>query len=170
MSQPATKPTTDETGEPIAYGEHKGFEVYPMPIFAILEVDDPGAVAAWYQEALGFGAMFSGPVIHLRRRKYQDVLLRQASDSGSSSESGTRLTLAFQAQGEVEELAKRAKAVERLGRSEVSDVVKTPWNAIELNVTDPAGNRLVFTEQDPNPDPESMKRWREMFEKDRTNS
>jgi hypothetical protein len=36
----------------------------------------------------------------------------------------------------------------------------------DLRVTDPAGNRLVFTEQDPEADPEAMKRWQKMFDAD----
>lgn len=154
---------TDETGEPTSFGEYKGFEVYPMPFFVTLTVDDPAAVAAWYEAALGFGTMFAGPVIHLRRRKYQDILL-VAGDVGASSAS---LRLNFQAQGEVEELAARAKAADPVGQSHVDDVAKTPWNAIELRVTDPVGNQLVFTERDPDADPENVERWRKLFEETR---
>lgn len=137
-----------------------------MPFFATLTVDDPAAVAAWYERALGFGAMFAGPVVHIRRRKYQDLLLAagpQAAPPGG-------LTLTFQADGEVGELAARARAAEPLGASQVEDVVRTPWNTRDLRVTDPAGNRLVFTERDAEADPadpETVRRWQEMFEADR---
>ena len=160
MINPTMQPAVDETGEPTVHGTYRGFEIYPMPFFATLTVGDPAAVAAWYESALGFGTMFAGPVIHLRRRKYQDLLL-VAGEAGNASES---LRLNFQAQGEVDELAARAKAAEALGESRVEDVARTPWNAIELRVTDPAGHQLVFTERDPEADPENVERWRKMFE------
>ena len=43
------------------WGEFNGFEVYPMPMFATLDVTDVAAVAAWYERTLGFGIMFSAP-------------------------------------------------------------------------------------------------------------
>ena len=70
--------SVDERGEPVRLGEYNGFEVYPMPMFATLAAEDPSALAAWYEEALGFVSMFAGPVIHLRRAKYQDLLVVRA--------------------------------------------------------------------------------------------
>jgi len=64
-----------------------GFAVYPMPMFARLAMSDLQASVAWYTEALGFGVVFVGPEIdgrplmaHLRRRRYQDLLLVPATD------------------------------------------------------------------------------------------
>src|SRR5919202_6523945 len=77
---------TDARGEPISLGEFGGFEVYPMPFFATLECEDVTSTVAWYRDALGFGVMFTGPeiagqpsLVHLRRRKYQDLLLRPST-------------------------------------------------------------------------------------------
>lgn len=155
-------PAVDERGEPVSLGEFNGFEVYPMPVFATLAVDDPAAVAAWYEAALGFSPMFSGPLVHLRRRKYQDLLLVAAIPApvgGSGS-----LTLTFNADGEVDTLAERARAVPALGVSAIEGPVDTSWNTRDLRVTDPAGNRLVFTGRNPNPDPEVQAAWQRMFD------
>jgi len=48
--------------------------------------------------------------------------------------------------------------------------VDTPWNTRDLNVTDPAGNQLVFTGRNPNPDPEQAARMKAMFEAARKGS
>jgi predicted lactoylglutathione lyase len=159
------------SGEPAALGEFRGFEVYPMPFFVTLAVEDVVAVANWYQRALGFQAMFTMPapqggqpnLIHLRRRKYQDVLLRPTS--GTQAQSSSTLTLSFSAEGEVDALAEQAKAAEVLGRSRVEGVFDTPWNTHDLRVTDPVGNVLVFTGRSLNPDPKKHEAWREIFEK-----
>jgi catechol 2,3-dioxygenase-like lactoylglutathione lyase family enzyme len=67
--------------EPTTLAEFGGHEIYPMPMFATLAVADVAAVAAWYERALGFATVFRAPdaggqpaLIHLRRRKYQDLL------------------------------------------------------------------------------------------------
>src|SRR5438477_9859595 len=80
----------DRNREPGSFGEFGGYEVYPMPFFATLECGDVNATAAWYRDALGFGIMFAGPeiggqpsLVHLRRKKYQDVLLRPAANAAS---------------------------------------------------------------------------------------
>lgn len=74
--------TTYDQSEPPVSHVHNGFEVYPMPVFAAMETSDVDALAQWYHDALGFGIMFKMPgpggqptLVHLRRRKYQDVLI-----------------------------------------------------------------------------------------------
>ena len=155
--------------EPPTLGEFNGFEIYPMPMFATLAVDDVAAVARWYGDALGFGTMFAGPpigdqpsLVHLRRGKYQDLLLVPRRTAGPSAAPAT-LTLSFSAD-EVDELAGRARAVAPLGASAVVGPVDTPWNSRDLRVTDPAGHQLVFTSRQANPDPEQVKRMQAMFE------
>jgi uncharacterized glyoxalase superfamily protein PhnB len=157
--------------EPPSLGEFDGFEIYPMPMFATLAVADVAAVARWYADALGFGTMFAGPsvggqpsIVHLRRNKYQDVLLIPSRGAGAgSAASPATLTLSFSAD-EVDELAGRARSVAPVGASAVSEPVDTPWNTRDLRVTDPAGHQLVFTSRQVNPDPEQVKRMQEMFE------
>src|SRR5438552_4807759 len=102
--------------EPQNLGEFNGFEIYPMPMFATISVADVNGVVAWYQTALGFSTVFSAPpmpsmpspggqpsLVHLRRRKYQDLLVTAApADAGSPS---TGLTITFNTDGEVDQLA-----------------------------------------------------------------
>ena len=59
---------------------------YPMPAFVQLQVADLDRAAHWYAEALEFRAIFTMPgpdgnpiLIHLRRSRYQDILLVRAA-------------------------------------------------------------------------------------------
>jgi len=147
--------------EPPRLGEFNGYEVYPMPMFATLSSDDPAQLATWYEQALGFGTMFAGPLIHLRRRKYQDLLIvRGAPPPGLAGGP----ILSFSMEEGIEELAARAYAAPQLGQSAVEGPIDTPWNTRDLRVTDPAGHRLVFTARREVPDPEISRRWQEAFE------
>jgi uncharacterized glyoxalase superfamily protein PhnB len=160
-------------GEPRTLGEYNGYEIYPMPMFALLECADIVRTAAWYQEALGFGKMFAGPlvegqpaIVHLRRRKYQDLMLVRAAGS-KATPSGlrerARSALTFGADGELDALAQRASSAASVGDAHVEPPVVTPWNTRDLRVTDPDGHRLVFTER--NADPSAHARVQAMFEK-----
>jgi len=161
----------DERGEPISFGEFGGFEVYPMPFFATLECEDINSTVAWYRDALGFGVMFTGPeiagqpsLVHLRRHKYQDVLLRPSAPAQPAA-AMPRLTLTFNADGEVDELAARAREVAPVRQSKVEAPANTPWNTRDLRATDPEGNALIFTARRTDIDPEAEARMREMFER-----
>ena len=162
-------PAADPSGEPASLGEFRGAEIYPMPAFVTLAVADVAGVAAWYERALGFTTVFRvptpegvpPPLVHLRRRKYQDVLL---VPGGEGLVAGSSLTVSFSADGEVDELAARARAAAPAGRSAIDGPVDTPWNTRDLRVTDPAGHRLVFTGRQANPDPEQAARWKKMFD------
>ena len=147
--------------EPPRLGTYNGFEVYPMPMFATLAAEDPAALAAWYERALGFGVMFAGPLIHLRRNKYQDLLIvRGVPPEGASGGP----ILSFSIGESIDELAARARAAAPLGQSSFEGPFDTPWNTRDLRVTDPVGNRLVFTGPRAEPDPEISRRWQAMFE------
>ena len=98
-----------------SFGEFNGHEIYPMPMFAKIAVTDIVSVAAWYEQALGFSTVFSGPMangkpalVHLRRRKYQDILLVGSTAEGSIS---SNLSLNFNADGEVDSIAERARSL-----------------------------------------------------------
>ncbi len=166
------QPATEPSGEPASLGEFGGVEIYPMPAFVTLAVADVAGVAAWYERALGFITVFRvptpdgvpPPLVHLRRRKYQDVLIVPGADGLSP---GSSLTISFSADGEIDELAARARAAEPVGRSAIDGPVDTPWNTRDLRVTDPAGHRLVFTSRRANPDPEQAARWKKMFDEAR---
>ena len=168
MAKPEEQPVRDQRGEPVSLGDFGGHEIYPMPMFAKIVTTDVAAAAEWYEKALGFVTVFRGPsvggqpmMVHLRRHKYQDVLL-VASPQATAPASG--FTLNFSADGEVDELAQRARSVAAVGSSTVDGPVNTPWNTRDLNVTDPAGNRLVFTGRNPNPDPQQAARMKAMFD------
>src|SRR5262245_26421665 len=114
--------------EPPVVADFDGVEIYPMPMFATLAAPDAAALSAWYQAALGFTVVFSAPpvggqpsLVHLRRRKYQDLLIVPAPAGPVSAATGapTGLTLSFDADGEVDALAVQARGVAQLGASSV---------------------------------------------------
>lgn len=140
-------PIHDQTDPPLL-GDHEGYPVYPMPAFATVEAADPAATVRFFTEALDFDVMFRGPEVdgvhtltHLRRAKYQDVLVvpaRRAVTPGGS------VTFTIQA-GEadrVDALAVRASQVSGL---RIDGPVDTPWNTREFALWDPDGNRFVVT-------------------------
>ena len=162
--------------DPPALGEYEGHEIYPMPAFATISVTDVSRVAAWYEQALGFATVFRAPdvdgqpsLVHLRRRKYQDLLLIPARVAAPSTDAPSSLTLSFNAEGEVDALAERARTVEPLGRSSIMGPIDTPWNTRDVRVTDPAGHPLIFTGRNPKADPEQLSRMRDMFGRQRVN-
>jgi uncharacterized glyoxalase superfamily protein PhnB len=148
--------------EPAILGEHNGFEIYLMPVFVTLVVDDVPGVVDWYVRALGFGVMFRGPVVHLRRSKYQDILIVQATPQRAATTGGPPIS--FAANGDVDAIAERARVVAPTGRAAIDGPIDTPWNARDLHVTDPGGHHLVFTSPRANPDPEDVARWKRMFD------
>lgn len=120
--------------DPPTIGEHCGFEIYPMPCFVRFSSPDPAAAAAWYVERLGFGVMYVAPevegvpvMVHLRRRKYQDILLVRGPAEGGGS-------VVLDATGELDALAQRSGG----------EAVATPWGPRELRLVDPIGNRIVL--------------------------
>lgn len=174
MNEPTNQKTmqsVDEKGEPAQLGEYNGMEIYPMPMFATIATTDVSAVANWYAQALGFHVVFQGPpvngqpaMVHLRRRKYQDVLV--VAGAAADSASTALLTLSFHAD-DVDELAPQARA-RVMGKCLVEGPLDTPWNTRDLRVTDPLGNRLVFTGRNPNADPQQVERMRKMLEAQKT--
>jgi uncharacterized glyoxalase superfamily protein PhnB len=161
----APSPDPARADEPENLGTHNGFEIYPMPMFITLRVTDPADVASWYERALGFASVFRGPVIHLRRRKYQDILIVGATDQAPPTSGGPRLS--FHADGEVDAIAARAASVPACGSSRVHAPIDTPWNAREVTIIDPAAHVLVFTSRRATPDPVLDASWRAMFEQGR---
>lgn len=156
--------------EPPTVGEHKGFEVYPMPMFALLECQDVERSKAWYVAALGFGDMFTLPgpdgkpgMVHLRRRKYQDLML--VPRTGDAAATRPTLRLMFDASGEVTALWERARGADGFGHVRVEEPRVTAWNTRDLHVTDPDGHALVFSER--HDDPEVHVEWARRFEEDR---
>jgi catechol 2,3-dioxygenase-like lactoylglutathione lyase family enzyme len=151
------------TNEPPTLTTFDSHEIYPMPMFPTIAVSDVAAVSEWYQAALGFAVVFAAPggaMVHLRRRKYQDVLIVAARDNTVAATGS--LTVTFNSDGEIDALAARAQAAAPLAASSVSGPIATPWNTLALR--DPAGHRLVFTARNPAPDPERAARLKKMFD------
>ena len=147
------------------------FEVYPMPMFATLEEPDLEAAIAWYQAALGFGAMFVArepdgrpTLAHLRRAKYQDLLLVP----GEGASGRETIAISLQANGDPAELAARARAATAAGASSVEGPIDTPWNTTDVRLTDPGGHRLVLTAQRAVADPELAAKMKAWLERGRT--
>lgn len=143
--------TNFDQPEPPVLSVHNGFEVYPMPMFATLETADVDAVAGWYEAALGFRVMFKMPtvaapfiLVHLRRHKYQDVLVRRVNP-GTDMAEVSGWSLGFQAE-DVDQLAAHAASVPAIGRVRVEPVVDTPWNTRQVRIVDPDGRSLVFSQ------------------------
>lgn len=115
---------------------------YPMPMFINLEVNDLEKSADWYLKVLGFRDVFRGPcMVHLRRERYQDLLLFQLAGNTSPGEG---LVVQFQAgETSVDEIAVKARLA---GASIVDGPLEQPWNAREITVLDPDGYRLRFSE------------------------
>jgi catechol 2,3-dioxygenase-like lactoylglutathione lyase family enzyme len=119
-------------------------DFYPMPMFINLEVADLDASAEWYQEALGFRVVFRTPeLVHLRRERYQDVLLLPSSE-GESISPGEGVVIQFQA-GDTS-VSKIASNAQRVVASNLDGPVEQPWNVRELTVQDPDGYRVRFSE------------------------
>jgi hypothetical protein len=86
-------------------------------------------------------------VVHIRFARYADVLLEQdqGASEGGSAERGLGVRLSFSlalANRECHELAQRAWAY----GARVKGPNERPWNAREVEVIDPDGYVLVFTE------------------------
>ncbi|MFC4553301.1 MULTISPECIES: VOC family protein [Halorussus] len=119
-------------------------EIYPMPMFAGLEVSDVARSAEWYEDVLGFANVFQMPTLaHLRYRKYADVLLVPSETEGERERRASGVTVSFTAEGEtVAEIAERARDAD----ADVSGPTETSYNTREVEITDPDGYALAFTE------------------------
>ena len=127
-------------------------DIYPMPAFVTLEVSDVHRTVAWY-EALGFISLFTLPgpdgdpmLVHLRRWRYQDVLVRPGTPAPAGGQS---LSIAGVAD-ELDAMAERVREhSHRTGTGSVEGPADTPWNTRDLRLTDPDGYSLVVTARRP---------------------
>jgi uncharacterized glyoxalase superfamily protein PhnB len=126
-------------------------EIYPMPSFPTLTVRDIAASARWYQEALGFQHIFTIPgptgaplLVHVRWRKYADLLLLKQREPADAIPKGAGITLSFAVvEGRVDDIAERAR---RYGAELVTQPTNQPWNARDFSIEDPDGFVLTFTQ------------------------
>ncbi len=136
-------------------------DIYPMPAFLTLTVPDLARTADWYSTALDFVVLFTMPgpdgpsLVHLRRWRYQDILVRPGTaDPGT----GWEVSIAALA----EDLPGLAERVRAHGGGAVEGPVDTPWNTRDVRVTDPDGYRLVYTAR--RPEGERDERFGEMIQ------
>ncbi|WP_141937357.1 VOC family protein [Microbacterium sp. SLBN-154] len=123
-----------------------------MPAFISLDVRDVRAAAEWFTGALDFIELFAMPpgddptLIHLRRWRYQDILLRRSEDDAHV---GVGIQLSVSATyDELDGLAARARAY---GQADVDGPADTPWNTRDLALVGPQGLRIVLTARRPAP-------------------
>jgi len=124
-------------------------DIYPMPAFVTLAVSDVERTVAFYVGALDWIELFRMPgpdgaaaLVHLRRWRYQDILVRPGpADPGH----GWAVSITATAD-DLPGLVERARAQ---GGGQVTDPTDTPWNTRDVNITDPDGYRLVYTARRP---------------------
>ncbi len=126
-------------------------EIYPMPAFAQLQVANLDYATRWYTSILKFRTIFSMPgqdgnpiMVHLRRSRYQDLLLIRAQKPRESS-IVAGVTLYFQFEDDWDALAALAERARQTETSLVEGPLDTPWNTREVRLYDLDGYHLVFT-------------------------
>jgi predicted lactoylglutathione lyase len=117
--------------------------IYGMPMFANFTVSDLAASEALYH-ALGFITLATIPgmggkvqLVHLRRMRYQDILMTVGAGTGAGP------SLTFDAGGEdLGELAGRANGVPG---AVVTGPIDTLWFTTDVTIEDLDGHRIIFT-------------------------
>jgi predicted lactoylglutathione lyase len=117
--------------------------IYGMPMFANFTVTDVIASESFYH-ALGFitlatilGRDGKVQLVHLRRMRYQDILMTVGAGAGTGP------SITFDAGGQdLGELASRANGVRG---AVVTGPIDTPWFTTDVTVQDLDGNRVIFT-------------------------
>ncbi|KPH74772.1 VOC family protein [Corynebacterium ulcerans] len=145
-------------------------DIYPMPMFVTLAVQDFQRSEAFFHAA-GFITLATVPdpqgnlmVVHLRRLRNQDLLLVLQENTEPKAHSATPATvrITFSTHGEdLDELALCLEAAVS-GCAEVEKPHDTQWFSRDLAVTDPDGHRIIFTQQREE-DAAEAARWSETF-------
>jgi catechol 2,3-dioxygenase-like lactoylglutathione lyase family enzyme len=128
-------------------------EIYPMPLFPTLIVDDVEASSNFYQNALGFKHIFTMPgpdgkpsLVHLRWVKFADLLITKSRDSQElPGPKGVGVSLNFNM---LEHFDGDMDAFGRYTREHGANAigpVDQPWNVREVTVLDPDGYKLIFS-------------------------
>lgn len=137
--------------------------IYPMPMFTTLTVSDFARSESFYHAA-GFITLAKVPgpdnttaVVHLRRRRYQDLLLV----AGTPSPGNSRITFSAHEE-DLDALATSLSAVAE-NPDCVSQPEDTAWFTTDLNCIDPDSYHLSFTRQRPQ-DQHAAAQWAESFD------
>jgi len=122
-------------------------DIYPMPAFLTLTVSDLERSVRWYTEGLDFVELARMPqLVHLRRYRYQDILLFPHQVGWPAGDPGAGWSYSFRGGPGLPALAERL-AAHAPGAS--AGLQRMPWNVDELRCTDPDGYTIVFTERVP---------------------
>ncbi len=128
-------------------------EIYPMPSFPTLIVNDLEASSNFYQNAVGFKHIFTmqdpggqPALVHLRWVKYADLLLTKPRDGNElAGPKGVGISLNFSLfdrfDGDIDAFAEHA----RKHGANLAGPISQPWNVREVTVIDPDGYKLGFT-------------------------
>jgi len=126
-------------------------DIYPMPMFAQLQVTDLERSAHWYTEAAGFHTIFASrdpdgklQMLHIRRARYQDLMLVPSRQQDVPL-AGAGVALYFQFWEDWDALESFAEQARVASDSAVEGPIDTPWNAREVRLRDPDGYRLIFS-------------------------
>ena len=128
-------------------------DIYGMPAFVSIDAADVRRAADWCVAALGFIELFAMPpgpspsLVHLRRWRYQDILIRKA-DADATVGPGIQLSFA----AEHDELDALAASARRAGARHVEGPADTAWHTRDVTVTTPFGLRVTFTARRPEPE------------------
>lgn len=130
-------------------------DIYGMPAFASLSTSDMAASRSWYA-TLGFVELAVMPpdadepqLVHLRRYRYQDLLLVPADGPVRAGD----VRLGFAHAGPLDELDTIAAAAGEHGGGRVEGPMRTPWHTIDLVAHDPDGHVVALTARSPEPPP-----------------
>ncbi len=141
-------PPTHPQLDPETLGEYGGHVVYAMPAFLRIRAADPSRTIDFFTRVLDFDVMFRGPevegvpvFVHLRRSKYQDVLV---TPSRGPVQASPDLAASF-ATIDADALDALAARIRGQAPEVLEGPSDTPWNARELTVRDPDGHSFVFT-------------------------
>jgi len=136
-------------------------DIYGMPAFVTLTVTDVERTVDWYVNGLDFIALFTMPgpdgtpaLVHLRRWRYQDILVRPGKPPA-----GGEWTVSVMA--DAEELTAIAARARAHGGGQVDGPLDTAWNTRDLRTTDPDGYAVVYTAR--RPEGEQDERFSEMI-------
>jgi len=143
-----------ETTTPGAAADNRiDTEIYPMPGFVTFTVTDVAASTRWYVEGVGFVilAELPGPdgtpaLVHLRRHRYQDILLVPTQPGEIETNQLRGHGVRYGVQAGSEDLNARAAQAGKVGGGTVEGPARSPWNTLDLMCRDSDCYEVVLTQ------------------------